>query len=131
MTRESLGWMPRTSDCWRRLLIAHRTASSLSSMTGSRLDDWLQAFTSAFSDSGYTSGVVASFSMRQPRTRTSTSVSGGVTAVACTGGYRSRNLVRVPRSLPLTAEVVVIGGGIMGASIAYHLADRGCTRVVV
>lgn len=30
-----------------------------------------------------------------------------------------------------TAEVVVIGGGIMGASIAYHLAKRGCTDVVV
>jgi len=30
-----------------------------------------------------------------------------------------------------TAEVVVIGGGIMGASTAYHLARRGCTDVVV
>ena len=30
-----------------------------------------------------------------------------------------------------TAEVVVIGGGIMGASTAYHLARRGCTNVVV
>ena len=29
------------------------------------------------------------------------------------------------------AEVVVIGGGIMGASTAYHLARRGCTDVVV
>jgi sarcosine oxidase subunit beta len=29
------------------------------------------------------------------------------------------------------AEVVVIGGGIMGASTAYHLARRGCTDVVI
>src|SRR5262245_23086021 len=30
-----------------------------------------------------------------------------------------------------TADVVVIGGGIMGASTAFHLARRGCTNVVV
>jgi sarcosine oxidase subunit beta len=30
-----------------------------------------------------------------------------------------------------SAEVVIIGGGIMGASTAYHLARRGCTDVVV
>jgi sarcosine oxidase, subunit beta len=30
-----------------------------------------------------------------------------------------------------TAEVVIIGGGIVGASIAYHLAEGGCTRVLV
>ncbi len=29
------------------------------------------------------------------------------------------------------ADVVIIGGGIMGASTAYHLARRGCTNVVV
>jgi heterotetrameric sarcosine oxidase beta subunit len=30
-----------------------------------------------------------------------------------------------------TAAVAIIGGGIMGASTAYHLARRGCTDVVV
>ena len=30
-----------------------------------------------------------------------------------------------------TADVVVIGGGIVGASVAFHLAERGCTNVVV
>jgi sarcosine oxidase subunit beta len=30
-----------------------------------------------------------------------------------------------------TADVVIIGGGIMGASTAYHLARRGATNVVV
>jgi len=30
-----------------------------------------------------------------------------------------------------TAEVVIIGGGVTGASLAYHLAQRGVTRVVV
>ncbi len=33
--------------------------------------------------------------------------------------------------LPSTAEVVIIGGGVMGASTAYHLALRGCKDVVL
>ncbi len=30
-----------------------------------------------------------------------------------------------------TAEVVIIGGGVVGASVAYHLAARGCRDVLV
>ena len=33
--------------------------------------------------------------------------------------------------LPLQAQVVVVGGGIAGASAAYHLAKLGCTDVVL
>jgi sarcosine oxidase subunit beta len=35
-------------------------------------------------------------------------------------------------SLPTTTtQIVIIGGGVMGASTAYHLARRGCTDVVL
>ncbi|WP_317183895.1 FAD-dependent oxidoreductase, partial [Intrasporangium sp.] len=33
--------------------------------------------------------------------------------------------------LPDRARVVVIGGGVIGASVAYHLAHAGWTDVVV
>ena len=33
--------------------------------------------------------------------------------------------------LPRTADIVVVGAGVMGASIAFHLARRGAGRVVV
>ena len=33
--------------------------------------------------------------------------------------------------LPAHASVVIIGGGIVGCSVAYHLAKRGCTDVVL
>jgi heterotetrameric sarcosine oxidase gamma subunit len=37
----------------------------------------------------------------------------------------------MPPSVPQRARVVVIGGGVIGCSVAYHLADMGCTDVVV
>ncbi len=34
-------------------------------------------------------------------------------------------------SLPKTADVVILGAGVMGASIAFHLAKRGAGKIVV
>ena len=34
-------------------------------------------------------------------------------------------------NLPGTAEIVIIGGGVMGASAAYHLAKRGMRNIVL
>jgi sarcosine oxidase subunit beta len=33
--------------------------------------------------------------------------------------------------LPKTADAVIIGGGVMGVSTAYHLAARGCRNVIL
>ena len=35
------------------------------------------------------------------------------------------------RQLPSAASVVVIGGGVGGASVAFHLAELGVTDVVL
>ena len=34
-------------------------------------------------------------------------------------------------NLPKTVDVVVVGGGVMGASVAYHLALKGCRDVLL
>ena len=34
-------------------------------------------------------------------------------------------------TLPKTADIVIIGGGVMGASTAYHLAERGQKNIVL
>jgi len=34
-------------------------------------------------------------------------------------------------TIPKTAEIIIIGGGVMGASTAYHLAERGATDTVL
>src|ERR1700722_12110969 len=39
--------------------------------------------------------------------------------------------VRAGRELPTSAKVVVIGGGVGGVSVAYHLAELGETDVIV
>src|SRR5712692_5733399 len=33
--------------------------------------------------------------------------------------------------MPETADVVIVGSGIVGSSVAYHLAEQGCTNVLV
>ncbi|MGY6018996.1 NAD(P)/FAD-dependent oxidoreductase [Streptomyces spinosirectus] len=37
----------------------------------------------------------------------------------------------ISRSVPPAAEVVIIGGGVMGASAAFHLAEAGVSDIVV
>ena len=51
----------------------------------------------------------------------------------CRFRYRRRYSIfsTEPMDLPRTASAVVIGGGVVGCSIAYHLARRGLRDVVV
>jgi glycine cleavage system T protein len=37
----------------------------------------------------------------------------------------------VSQSVPSEVDIVIVGGGIVGASVAYHLAKRGATNVVL
>jgi glycine cleavage system aminomethyltransferase T/glycine/D-amino acid oxidase-like deaminating enzyme len=39
--------------------------------------------------------------------------------------------VTEPQALPSRARVVIIGGGVIGTSVAYHLGERGCTDVLL
>ncbi|MDQ1559655.1 MAG: hypothetical protein QOD32_2715 [Pyrinomonadaceae bacterium] len=39
--------------------------------------------------------------------------------------------MRPGKFMKQTADVVIIGGGIVGASVAFHLSERGCTDVLV
>src|SRR4030095_13027229 len=43
------------------------------------------------------------------------------------GGYR----LNIKTTMADTAQVVIIGSGIVGSSVAYHLAQQGCTDVLV
>ena len=36
-----------------------------------------------------------------------------------------------PTHLPTQTKVVVCGGGVIGTSVAYHLAERGWTDVII
>lgn len=42
-----------------------------------------------------------------------------------------RKKVEIPTSVPASADVVIIGGGIIGCSTLYHLVKQGCTNVVL
>ena len=37
----------------------------------------------------------------------------------------------MPTRLPATADAVILGGGVMGASTAYHLCKAGIQKVVL
>jgi glycine cleavage system aminomethyltransferase T/glycine/D-amino acid oxidase-like deaminating enzyme len=57
---------------------------------------------------------------------------GGLRAVGSGGGPPGRRSApRGQHSLPQRARVVIIGGGVIGTSVAYHLATAGCRDVLL
>ena len=48
--------------------------------------------------------------------------------------FRSDKLPSIkggPMPTPKTADIIIVGGGVMGASTVYHLAERGVKDIVL
>src|SRR5438105_4541608 len=105
---------------------APRIVGSSYSTTGSRFDVWLHASRSAFSESGYTSGVVRCFSTRLPRTRIST-------GSACTPLFkRCREVPEV--AFGILGRVAPVAVGLVAGllrDLGAGLARAGAVRVDV
>lgn len=45
--------------------------------------------------------------------------------------HKTRSSLKLTAIMSETADVVIIGGGIIGSSIAYYLSEAGCSNVIV
>ena len=45
--------------------------------------------------------------------------------------FRYTTSISNENKLPLFAEVVIVGGGAIGSSVAYHLSQLGCSNIVL
>src|SRR4051812_4116287 len=77
---------PRLPSSWAALWTVRSSRSS----TGSRLVDWLAALRSALTLSGYASGVVRCFSIRQPSTLSSSVLASRTIGESTGGGQLAR-----------------------------------------